>query len=295
MVPRVARMRPAKAVAHQLRQQAAVVDMGMGQQHGVDVGGAKRKGAVVQFLQGLLSLKQAAVDQEASGSGFEEIAGARHGAGRAAKSDRHAHRDVSGTVANAHLALQGVDEEIVERDGVGGMRHAVCRTDRANAGLRPCRGTSSSGNRACVTTASIVVAPAAVERLGAGDHGAAGGDDIVDDQGGATGNACRDPEIRSRRSGRRGGSFAQRCERVRAGRRDRSPRAANSASGPTTMVAGSTPVLRSVSAIAGMAERLSDSIPGNTAPMSGVRCRCASTVIDTIDASGDQRADRPSG
>ena len=33
-----------KAVTHQLWQQAAVVDMSMGQQHGVDVGGAKRKG-----------------------------------------------------------------------------------------------------------------------------------------------------------------------------------------------------------------------------------------------------------
>ena len=33
-----------KAVAHQLRQQAAVVDMGMGQQHRVDIGGAKWKG-----------------------------------------------------------------------------------------------------------------------------------------------------------------------------------------------------------------------------------------------------------
>ena len=29
------------------------------------------------------------------------------------------------------------------------------------------------------------------KRLGAGDHGAAGGDDIVDDQGRPAGNACR--------------------------------------------------------------------------------------------------------
>ena len=57
----------AKAVAHQLRQQAAVVDMGMRQQHGVDVGRAERKGAVVECLQRLLSLEQAAVDQEAAG------------------------------------------------------------------------------------------------------------------------------------------------------------------------------------------------------------------------------------
>ncbi len=89
-----------KAVAHQLRQQAAVVDMGMGQEHGVDVGGAKRKRPVVQLLQGFRSLKQAAIDQEASGAGLEQIAGARHGAGRAEEPDRDAHRDVSGKVAN---------------------------------------------------------------------------------------------------------------------------------------------------------------------------------------------------
>ena len=28
-----------------------MIDMGMGQQHGVDIGGTKRKGAVVQFFQ----------------------------------------------------------------------------------------------------------------------------------------------------------------------------------------------------------------------------------------------------
>ena len=62
-------------------------------------------------------------------------------------------------------------------------------------------------------------------------------------------------------------------------------------SGPTTMVAGSMPVLRSASAIAGMAERLSASIPGNT--VSDVR-RAMQMRVDgdhAIDASGDQRAD----
>ena len=134
MVPRVARMRPAKSVAHQLRQQAAVVDMGMGQKHGVDIGGTKRKGAVVQLLQGLLSLKQAAIDQEAPGSGLEEIAGARHGAGRAAKPDGDAHRDVSGRGASVISLCKASAKRFIERDGVGGMRHAMGRTDRANAG-----------------------------------------------------------------------------------------------------------------------------------------------------------------
>ena len=47
----------AKSIAHEFRQQAAMIDMRMRQQHGIDIGGAKWKGAVVQFLQGLLSLK----------------------------------------------------------------------------------------------------------------------------------------------------------------------------------------------------------------------------------------------
>jgi hypothetical protein len=64
MVPRVARMRPANPPRTSFGQQAAMIDMGMGQQHGVDIGGAKRKGAVVQFFQRLLSLKQPAIDQE---------------------------------------------------------------------------------------------------------------------------------------------------------------------------------------------------------------------------------------
>ena len=64
-----------------------------------------------------------------------------------------------------HFILQGVDEQIVERDGVGGMRHAVGRTDRANAGIEPCRGRALPGNSACVTMASIIVAPAAVNAL----------------------------------------------------------------------------------------------------------------------------------
>ena len=34
----------------------------------------------------------------------------------------------------ASIRLQGVGEQIVEHNGVGGVRHAVGRTDRANAG-----------------------------------------------------------------------------------------------------------------------------------------------------------------
>ena len=189
MVPRVARMRPAKAVAHQLRQQAAMVDMGMGQQHGIDVGRAKRKGAVVQLLQGLLSLKQAAIDQEAPGlasrtdstspspcaprrktgwlrsSGFSAV-GCAHLAARRRRTVRRArwhwwNAGRCGSNGSSECRLRAISRQScfrkqrVRDDGV----------DRRRAG--------------------------GVQRLGAGDHGAAGRDDVVDDQGGTAGNACR--------------------------------------------------------------------------------------------------------
>ncbi len=60
-----------KSLAHEFGQQSAVVDMGMREQHRVDIGGAEWKGAVVELLERLLSLEQAAIDQEAAGGGLE--------------------------------------------------------------------------------------------------------------------------------------------------------------------------------------------------------------------------------
>ena len=54
---------------------------------------------------------------------------------------------------------------------------------------------------------------------------------------------------------------------------------------------GIKPVLRSASAMAGIAERLSDSIRERPSLMSGVRCRCASTVTTRSTHPRDQRAD----
>ena len=70
MVPRVARILPRKSFAHELRQQATVVDVCMCQQHAVDIGRPERERPVIQILQGLLTLEQAAIDQEAPRSGF---------------------------------------------------------------------------------------------------------------------------------------------------------------------------------------------------------------------------------
>ena len=130
--------------------------------------------------------------------------------------------DISGRVLNAQLVLQGA----WRTRSSSGMALVGCGTlwvertermpDRQHVTVR-----ISGGNSAWVTMASIVAAPAAVKRLSAGDHRAARGDDIVDDQSRTPGNACRGLQIRSRPSGRRGGSSAQRYGTARAARRDR--------------------------------------------------------------------------
>ena len=144
MVPRVARIRAAKAFPHQLRQEPAVIDMGMRQQHGIDIGGPKWKGAVIQLLQRLWTLKQAAVDEKRRPR-FEQVAGAGHGAGRAAKSNGDAHDVFSGHCRH-EFAAQG-DAKFVECDRVGRMRHAVGRADGADAGVGEIA-ASSGGNSA---------------------------------------------------------------------------------------------------------------------------------------------------
>src|SRR4249919_3309597 len=44
--------RSAESSQHQLRQQAAVVDMSVGQEYSIDVGWTEGKGAIIQCLQG---------------------------------------------------------------------------------------------------------------------------------------------------------------------------------------------------------------------------------------------------
>jgi len=54
-----------EAVAHQFRQIAGMVEMGVGQDHGVDVGGRHRQRLPVQLAQVFQPLKQAAINQNA--------------------------------------------------------------------------------------------------------------------------------------------------------------------------------------------------------------------------------------
>src|SRR5665213_552107 len=156
--------RSRKAIADQLRQQTTVVDMGVRQQHGIDIGRPKRKGGVVERLQGFRPLEQAAVDQQAPGLGLKQIAGAGHGPRGAAKFDRHAHdasprepatmnsrRRASASSASSSMALVGCGTLWVER------------IDRRPASKN--RAVISGGNNAWVMMASTVLAPAATSAL----------------------------------------------------------------------------------------------------------------------------------
>ena len=172
MVPRVARMRPGKPLRTSFGSRPLWSIWAWVSRTASMSAARKGNAPVVQLLQGLLSLKQAAIDQEASGSGLKEIAGARHGARRAAKPDRDAHRDVSGMSASfislcnastnrssSAMALVECGTLCVERiERMPDTSHLAAEFFREQRvrddGVDRCRAGSS-------------------QRLGAGDHGAA--------------------------------------------------------------------------------------------------------------------------
>ena len=244
MVPRVAMIGPVKAFAHQFRHQAAVIDMGMGQQHRVDVGGAKWKRAVVQRLQRLRPLEQAAVDQQAAGRGLEQIAGAGHGAGGAAESDAYAHDDDSGIVprrfrcagprptrrrARSHWS----DAARCRSNGWSECRRAQTRApsrrkqrmgdDRVDRCRRP-RPPAPCAQAISVPPDETMSSTSSTGRPG--DQRGIGEDD-------------------RRPTDRRAASSARPRSAARAGRRGRSTQGCDSASGPTTTVRGSSAPARS--------------------------------------------------
>ena len=167
MVPRVAKIGPAKSAARELGDQAAVVDMGVGEQHRGDIGRREGKSAVVQFLQRLGTLEQAAIDQQTPGRRLEQMAGAGHRAGGAAESDANAH----GLAPTASLASAPakMPSNMIALVGCGTL--SLDLTLRMPASNSVC--TSSGGNSAWVTIASMVAAPAACKRLRAGGERAA--------------------------------------------------------------------------------------------------------------------------
>src|SRR6476646_7747026 len=133
--------------------------MGVREKHRIDIGGPKGKTAVIELLECLLPLEQAAIDQEAAGGGLEQVARASHGAGGAAKSNGDAHVVVSGkgVLLSDRRAAARISSSAIALVGCGTL--SVERTERMPASLNA--PTISGGNRACVTIASMPVAPAA--------------------------------------------------------------------------------------------------------------------------------------
>ena len=82
---------PAEAGERQLGEQAGVVDVGMGEQHGGDTGGVEGKRAVVQRAQRLRSLEHAAVDQQLAPRRDQPVTRAGDGSGRAVGMQRYGH------------------------------------------------------------------------------------------------------------------------------------------------------------------------------------------------------------
>lgn len=79
-----------------------MIDVGVRQQNGVELGGVERKRFVVQRLQGFWPLKQAAIDQNISRLGFQPHARAGHAPRCAMKAQLYAHwRPQSGLVRRA--------------------------------------------------------------------------------------------------------------------------------------------------------------------------------------------------
>lgn len=79
--------RSGKTLAHQIRQVAAVIDVGMTQHDRIDGRGRKRKLTVTAPRLGTRTLKQTAVQQNALAPRLDEVHGTRHRPGGAPKRD----------------------------------------------------------------------------------------------------------------------------------------------------------------------------------------------------------------
>ena len=75
--------------AHQQRQAAAVIDMGVRQQHHIDPRRVERKRRTVALVPLLAALDHAAIQQPPAGGGFDQMAGAGNLARRTVKGDTH--------------------------------------------------------------------------------------------------------------------------------------------------------------------------------------------------------------
>ena len=78
-----------EAFFDELRQQAAVVDMGVRQEDAFDVGGREWKVLIVELAHALRALEHAAVDEVVLLVRFEQVAGTCDGVGRTDEFESH--------------------------------------------------------------------------------------------------------------------------------------------------------------------------------------------------------------
>jgi len=84
--------RPGEAVFQQFGQEAGVVDVGVGQEDGIDGGRIEGEIAVVELADGFGALEHPAVDQEAEAGDRDVVARAGYRAGGAAELDFELHQ-----------------------------------------------------------------------------------------------------------------------------------------------------------------------------------------------------------
>jgi len=79
----------AKSLPHQQRQRARMVEVRMGQDHGIQARRIDRQGLPVQQAQVLVALEQPAIDQQPAARMFEQVFRSGHGAGCAKEGKLH--------------------------------------------------------------------------------------------------------------------------------------------------------------------------------------------------------------
>ena len=98
--------RPAVAALHQQRQPPAMIDVGMAQHHGVDVGGLERERQAVARRRVGTALDHAAVQQQLAAARTHDVAGTGHFARGAEKLQLHA-----GHTLTSHIPAKERDHE----------------------------------------------------------------------------------------------------------------------------------------------------------------------------------------
>ena len=81
--------RPLETFSAQLRNETAVVNVGVGQEHRIQFGGRKQKIFLIQFLDSLRPLEHATINQDFCVLYFQHIARARYRVSRTQKSQPH--------------------------------------------------------------------------------------------------------------------------------------------------------------------------------------------------------------